>query len=69
VHGRRKPPRGIGSGHERSSIWDDAGLRSQRLGTIFEINGETLTTLYSFDDFPASAYPYAALIQATNGDS
>jgi uncharacterized repeat protein (TIGR03803 family) len=36
--------------------------------TIFEINGDTLTTLYSFDEFPYGSAPYATLLQGTDGD-
>jgi len=38
-------------------------------GTVFEITPSgTLTTLHSFDYFTDGAYPYAGLVQATNGD-
>jgi uncharacterized repeat protein (TIGR03803 family) len=38
-------------------------------GTVFKITlGGTLTTLYSFNNFPEGLYPYAGLVQATNGD-
>jgi uncharacterized repeat protein (TIGR03803 family) len=38
-------------------------------GTVFRITSEgTLTTLHSFDLTDDGAYPYAALVQATNGN-
>src|ERR1700728_344009 len=45
---------------------------ANNLGTVFRITpGGTLTTLYSFcsqSDCTDGAFPYAALVQATNGD-